>query len=71
MPVKEKTLLLLAALLLLLSLWKYSRPDQAEDLRSRVEAALLPDGRETVAAWGRALSGEGERIPVQGAAKRP
>lgn len=66
MPVKRKGLLLLAALLLLLSLWKCLCPARAEALRARVEAALFPELRETVEAWGRQFSDENGLVAALG-----
>lgn len=55
---------LLWAALLLVLLWRLLFPAAALALRDWAEAALWPRGGETVAAWGRALGEEEERIPA-------
>ena len=64
---RKRELLLLAALLLLLSLWKYLRPERAEAVRAWTEEALFPETRETVEAWGRLFAEREEPV----AALRP
>ena len=55
---------LLWAALLLVLLWRLLFPAAALALRDWAEAALWPRGGETVAAWGRDLGAEEERIPA-------
>lgn len=64
MPVKKTRLLAWAALLLLLGLLKLLFPGKAEELRWRAEEIFCPGSVETVEAWGRAFSGEEERVAV-------
>lgn len=71
MPVRARTALLFAELLLLLTLWKLCCPRQTETLRAWAAEAMLPEARQTVEAWGRALAGEEERVAVQGPGEKP
>ncbi len=59
---RERRVLIWAALLLLL--WRLLFPGAAGALRDWAEAALWPQGVETVAAWGRTLGQDEERIPA-------
>ncbi len=61
---KKRKKLLLAALLLLMLLGKLLFPGSAETLRALAEQALWPGAPERAAAWGRALSGEEDRVFV-------
>lgn len=60
----KRTALLLAEALLLLLLWRLCCPERQAALRAWAGETLLPGGRETVEAWGRALSGEEEPVPA-------
>ena len=61
---KKQSLLAWAALLVLLGLLKLLFPERTEALRMRAEEIFCPGSVETVEAWGRAFSGEEERIAV-------
>ena len=61
---KKQSLLAWAALLVLLGLLKLLFPERTEELRMRAEEIFCPGSVETVEAWGRAFSGEEERIAV-------
>ena len=58
---------LLWAGLLLALLFRLLLPTASRQLRDWAEAAFWPEGEAVVAAWGRSLSEEGERV----AAHRP
>ena len=70
MRVRERGLLLLAVLLVLLSLWKLLWPGRAEALREELETVFFPDSREKVEAWGRLFADEGELIAASGPGER-
>ena len=71
MSVKKSCVLAWAALLLLLGLLKLLFPGRTEELRQRAEEIFCPGSVETVEAWGRAFSGEEERIAVLAPGERP
>ena len=71
MPVKKQGLLLWAALLVLLGLLKLLFPGRTEELRLRAEEIFCPGSVEAVEAWGRAFSGEEERIAVLAPGEEP
>ncbi len=68
---RRHTALLLAELLLLAALWKLCCPEGETALRAWAETLFFPEGRETVEAWGRALGGEGERVPALRQGEQP
>ncbi len=68
---KKSCVLAWAALLLLLGLLKLLFPGRTEELRQRAEEIFCPGSVETVEAWGRAFSGEEERIAVLAPGERP
>ena len=71
MSVKKQSLLAWAALLVLLGLLKLLFPERTEELRMRAEEIFCPGSVETVEAWGRAFSGEEERIAVRAPGEGP
>lgn len=71
MPVKKQSLLLWVALLVLLGLIKLLLPERTEALRFRAEEIFCPGSVETVEAWGRAVSGEEERVAVLAPGETP
>lgn len=68
---KKSCVLAWAALLLLLGLLKLLFPGRTEELRQRAEEIFCPGSVEAVEAWGRAFSGEEERIAVLAPGERP
>lgn len=62
MRMREERALWLAALILLAALLRLLLPGTAGALRAWAEDSLAPGAEETVAAWGRALAGQEERI---------
>lgn len=68
---KKQRLLAWAALLVLLGLLKLLFPGRTEALRCRAEEIFCPGSVEAVEAWGRAFSGEEERIAVLAPGEKP
>ena len=68
---KKQRLMAWAALLVLLGLLKLLFPGRTEALRCRAEEIFCPGSVEAVEAWGRAFSGEEERIAVLAPGERP
>ena len=68
---KKSCVLAWAALLLLLGLLKLLFPGRTEELRQRAEEIFCPGSVEAVEAWGRAFSGEEERIAVLAPGEEP
>ena len=68
---KKQSLLAWAALLVLLGLLKLLFPGRAEELRLRAEEIFCPGSVEAVEAWGRAFSGEEERVAALAPGEKP
>ena len=62
MRMQKTRALWLAALILLAALLRLLLPGTVKTLRAWAEESLAPGVEETVAAWGRALAGQEERI---------
>ena len=71
MSVKRQSLLAWAALLVLLGLLKLLFPEPVEELRTRAEEIFCPGTAEAVEAWGRAVSGDEERVAVLAPGEAP